>query len=82
MAKRKINDSLENSKGIKVPMKKSEPKAKDVSVDQLSPKVKNKDSLTDNIKSRSSKSAKEQEVGKSKRVPLSQDLNLPVKKKK
>lgn len=80
MAK-KIKDGLENSKGIKIPTEKKEPKSKDVKVEHLTPKAKNKDSLTDNIKSRSSKAAKEQEVGKSSRVPLNQHLNQPKKKK-
>ncbi len=82
MAKKKIKDGLENSKGITVPKENKAPKPKAVKVDQLSPKAHNKDSLTENIQSRSGKSAIGSELGKSTRVPLSQNLNLPKKKKK
>jgi hypothetical protein len=81
MAK-KIKDSLVNSSDIKMKQEKKEPKAKAVKVDQLHPKVKNKDSVTENIQSRSSKSAKDLGLGKSKKVPVSQKLNIPMKKKK
>ena len=81
MAKRKIKESLVESKDIKVKQKKVNPKPGQVSVDQLHPKVHNKDSLTENIQSRSSKSVKDSDLGKSKRVPLSQKLNIPKKKK-
>jgi hypothetical protein len=81
MAK-KIKDSLVNSSDIKLKKEKKEPKAKAVKVDQLHPKVDNKDSLTKNIQSKSSNSAKDQGLGKSKKVPMSQKLNAPVKKKK
>ena len=80
MAK-KIKDSLVNSKDIKVKQEKKDPKPKAVKVDQLHPKAHNKDSLTANIQSRSSKAAKDAELGKSKKIPVSQKLNLPKKKK-
>lgn len=81
MAK-KIKDSLINSADIKIKQEKKEPKAKAVKVDQLHPKVHNKDSLTENIQSRSSKSAKDIGLGKSRKVEISQKLNIPMKKKK
>jgi hypothetical protein len=82
MAKRKAKDNLMESKDIKLKQEKKEPKPKAVKVDQLHPKVSNKDSLTDNIQSRSSKVAKDAELGKSKKVPLSHKLGLNPKKKK
>jgi len=80
MAKRKIKDGLENSSDIKLKKEKKEPKAKAVKVEQLHPKAKNKDSLTENIQSKSGKSAKDLGLGKTKRVPLSQRLNIGKKK--
>ena len=76
-----IKDGLENSKGITVPKKKSEPQPKEASVEQLHPKAKNKDSLTENIQSRSSKSVKDIGLGKTSRVPVSPNLNRDPKKK-
>lgn len=60
------------------------PKAKPVGVEQLHPKVDNKDSLTDNIQSVSKKKVQENSgLGKIKRVPLSQKLSVdPSQKKK
>lgn len=81
MAK-KIKDGLENSSDIKLPKKKSPAKPKAAKVEQLHPKVDNKDSVTENIKSRSSKSVKDAGLGKITRVPLSQNLNQKPKKKK
>jgi len=78
----KIKDSLVNSKDIKVKKEKKDPKPKAVKVEQLHPKADNKDSLTKNIQSRSSKAAKDAELGKSKKVPLSHKLGLNPKKKK
>lgn len=80
MSKKKIKESLVESKDIKLKQEKKEPKPKKAAVEQLHPKVHNKDSLTQNIQSRSSTSAKSSEVGKSKKIPLSQKLNLPKKK--
>jgi hypothetical protein len=81
MAK-KIKESLVNSKDIKVKKEKKDPKPKAVKVDQLHPKAPNKDSLTENIQSRSSKAAKDAELGKSKKIPLSHNIGLNPKKKK
>lgn len=80
MAK-KIKDSLVNSSDIKLKKEKKEPKPKQASVEQLHPKAHNKDSLTENIQSKSSKSVKDLGLGKSSRVPLSQRLNIGKKKK-
>lgn len=79
MAK-KIKDSLVNSSDIKLKKEKKEPKPKSAKVDQLHPKVDNKDSLTQNIQSRSSKSVRDLGLGKSKRIPLDQRLNIKTKK--
>lgn len=79
MAK-KIKDSLVNSSDIKLKKEKKEPKPKAAKVDQLHPKADNKDSLTQNIQSRSSKSVKDLGLGKSKRIPLDQRLNIKLKK--
>ena len=79
MAK-KIKDSLVNSSDIKLKKEKKEPKPKAAKVDQLHPKADNKDSLTQNIQSRSSKSVKDLGLGKSKRIPLDQRLNIKSKK--
>lgn len=79
MAK-KIKDSLVNSSDIKLKKEKKEPKPKAAKVEQLNPKAHNKDSLTENIQSRSSKGVKDIGLGKSKRVPLSQRLNISKKK--
>lgn len=81
MAK-KTKDDLLNSKDTKLKQEKKQPKPKEVKVEQLHPKAPNKDSLTDNIKSKSSNSAKDLGLGKISRVPLSQKLNVNPKKKK
>lgn len=83
MAKKaKVKDGLVNSSDIKLKTKKVKPEPGKVGVDQLSPKVHNKDSLTENIQSRSSKSVEKQPLGKITKVPLSQKLRTPAKKKK
>lgn len=79
---KKIKDGLEDSSDIKLKQKKSPAKPKQVKVEQLSPKARNKDSLTENIQSRSSKSVKDIGLGKITKVPLSQKLRTPAKKKK
>lgn len=79
MAK-KNKDNLIDSSDIKLKKEKKEPKPKAAKVEQLHPKVHNKDSLTENIQSRSSKSVKDLGLGKSKRIPLSQRLNIKPKK--
>lgn len=76
MSKKKVKDSLVNSKQITVKETKSDAKPKEAKVAQLNPKAHNKDSLTENIQSRSSKSVKDTNLGKSKRVPLSQSLKV------
>lgn len=82
MAKKKVNKGLTKSSDIKLKKKSKKPAPKKgVSVENLHPKVKNKDSLTDNIKQPSSKGIKDNGLGKIKRVPLSQKLNVPKKKK-
>jgi len=59
------------------------PKAKKASVKQLHPKAKNKDSLTDNIQSKSGKSIKDSGLGKIQRVAMSHKLSVdPSRKKK
>ena len=81
MAK-KTKDSLTESKDIKIKQEKKQPKPKEsVKVEQLHPKVNNKDSVTKNIQSKSSKSVKDLGLGKISRVPLSQKLNVSKKKK-
>ena len=79
MAKKKIKDGLLNNKEAKIKVKKDPAAPKQASVDQLMPKVHNKDSLTENIQSRSSKSVRDIGLGKSQRVPL--DSSLKIKKK-
>lgn len=79
MAK-KIKNSLVNSSDIKLKKEKKEPKPKAAKVDQLHPKAHNKDSLTENIQSRSSKSVKDLGLGKSRRIPLDKRLNIKPKK--
>ena len=79
MSKKKVKDGLQNSKGITLKEDKTAAKPEKVKVAQLNPKARNKDSLTENIQSRSSKSVKDADLGKSKRVPLSQSLK-PKKK--
>lgn len=80
MAKKKIVKGLTESSDIKLKQVKKKPKPKAAKVEDLSPKASNKDSLTDNIKSRSSKAIKSGELGKITRVPLSQKLNIKKKK--
>lgn len=80
MAKKKITDGLEKSKDTKLKQAKKKPTAKKVKVDHLHPKAKNKDSVTDNIKSKS-KASKVGGLGKIQRVPLSQSRNDKPKKK-
>lgn len=58
------------------------PKAKKAVVKDLHPKVSNKDSLTDNIKSKSAKSVKDSGLGKIQRVALSHKLSVTPKRKK
>lgn len=83
MAKsKKITDSLVKSSDIKLKQVKKKASAKKGKVDQLHPKVKNKDSVTENIQSRSAKKIGDKGVGKIQRVALSQKLNLSPKKKK
>lgn len=79
MAK-KNKDNLIDSSDIKLKKEKKEPKPKAAKVEQLHPKVENHDSLTQNIQSRSSKSAKDLGLGKSKRIPLDKRLNIKPKK--
>lgn len=80
MSKKKVKDGLQNSKGITLKEDKVTAKPnKEAKVAQLNPKAHNKDSLTENIQSRSSKSVKDTDLGKSKRVPLSQSLKSKKK---
>jgi hypothetical protein len=79
MSKKKVKDGLQNSKGITLKEDKVSAKPKEAKVAQLNPKAHNKDSLTENIQSRSSKSVKDTDLGKSKRVPLSQSLKSKKK---
>lgn len=79
MSKKKVKDGLQNSKGITLKEDKSAAKPKEAKVAQLNPKARNKDSLTENIQSRSSKSVKDANLGKSTRVPLSQSLKSKKK---
>lgn len=58
------------------------PKAKASKVEQLHPKVKNKDSLTDNIKKLSAQSVKDSGLGKIQRVALNRHLSVAPKRKK
>lgn len=78
---RKIKDSLVNSSDIKLKKEKKQPEPKAVKVEQLHPKAKNKDSLTENIESKSSKAAKDLGLGKITRMPLNHHLNEDPKKK-
>jgi hypothetical protein len=81
MAK-KVKDSLVNSSDIKLKQDKKSAKPKAAKVDQLHPKADNKSSLTENIKSKSSKSVGDAELGKISKVPMCQHLDIVPKKKK
>lgn len=77
-------DKLTNNKNAaknKTKMQKP-PKAKASKVEQLHPKVKNKDSLTENIQKLSAQSVKDSGLGKVQRVALSQHLSVAPKGKK
>lgn len=81
MAKKKITKSLTNSSDKKLKTTKKVPKKK-AKVADLHPKAKNKDSLTDNIKSKSGKAIKGASLGKTERVPLNHKLTVVATKKK
>lgn len=76
-------DKLTNNKNAAKTGSKTQkpPKAKKASVKQLHPKVKNKDSMTDNIASKSGKSIKDSGLGKIQRVALSPKLSVESKGK-
>ena len=58
------------------------PKAKQVKIEHLHPKAKNKSSVTDNIKSISAKAVEDSGLGKVQRVALNQKLSITPKRKK
>lgn len=79
---KKIKKGLTESKDIKLKKVSKKPLPKEAGVKDQSPKAKNKDSLTDNIKSKSSKSIAGGSLGKITKVPLSQKQKIQPKKKK
>lgn len=81
MAKKKI-EGLQESKDIKLKQVKKSSDPKKANVAQLSPKAKNKDSLTENIKARSAKSVEGGSLGKTYKVPLSLKSSNQKPKKK
>jgi hypothetical protein len=80
---RSTKDKVTKSSDTKLKSKTQKPpKAKKAVVTDLHPKAKNKDSVTDNIKSISGKSVKDGGLGKIQRVALSHKLSVTPKRKK
>ena len=78
MAKKKID----GPKGSLPTKSEKPPKAKPAKVEHLHPKVKNKSSVTENIRSISAQSVEDSGLGKVQRVALSQKLSVAPKRKK
>lgn len=76
-------DKLTKNKNTMKSKTQKPPKAKKAEVKDLHPKAKNKDSLTENVKSISAQSVEDSGLGKIQRVALSPKLSVdPSQKKK
>lgn len=75
-------DKLTKNKNTMKSKTQKPPKAKQAKVQDLHPKAKNKDSLTENVKSLSAQVVEDSGLGKIQRVALSQKLSVSPKGKK